>query len=96
MKKFCKYCQEQTDHFGDECLECLDCYSSSESEDELSEHESDIEFINDDSESDYKSESEDESNMVKSSNVIQAKNGRSLFFRKGYESESEEDSEMEY
>ena len=96
MKKFFKYCQEQTDHFGDGCLEFLDFYSSSESEDQLNEHESDIEFINDDSESDYESESEDEPNMVKSSYVIQAKNGRSSFFRTCYESESEEDSEMEY
>ena len=40
MKKFRKYCQEQTDHFEDECLEC---YSLSESEDDssdYSEHES--------------------------------------------------------
>ena len=96
MKKFGKYCQEQTDHFGDECLECFDCYPSSESEDELSEHESDIEFINDDSESDYESESEDESDIVKSSNVIQAKNGRPLFFRTCYDSESEDESDMEY
>ena len=22
MKKFCKYCQSQTEHSGDECLEC--------------------------------------------------------------------------
>ena len=59
MRKFCKYCQEQTDHFGDECLEC---YSLSESEDDssdYSEHESDREFINDESDSDYESDSDD-------------------------------------
>ena len=95
MKKVCKYCQEQSDHFGDEFLECFELIDK-EDEDELSEHESDIEFINDDSESDYESESEDESGMVKSSNVIQAKNGRSLFFRTCYESESEDESDMEY
>ena len=73
MRKFCKFCQEQTDHFGDECLECFELIDE-EDEDELSVHDSDIEFINDDSESDnesenddneslYESESEDESDM---------------------------------
>ena len=59
MKKFCKFCQEPTDHFGDECLEC---YSLSESEDDASvysEHESDREFINDESESDHETDSDD-------------------------------------
>ena len=73
MRKFCKFYQEQTDHFGDEFLECFELID--EEEDELiSVHDSDIEFINGDSESDnesenddseslYESESEDESDM---------------------------------
>ena len=28
MKKFCKYCQSQTEHSGDECLECESLLSS--------------------------------------------------------------------
>ena len=90
MRKFCEDCQEETDHFGDVCLECYYVSDSEDDSSDYSEHESDREFINDDS------ESEDESDMVKSSNVIQAKNERSLFFRTCYESESEDESDMEY
>ena len=59
MKKFCKYFQEQTEHFGDDCLEC-ESLSESESEtSEHSEHESDSDCLNDESESDYESGSDD-------------------------------------
>ena len=69
MRKFCKYCQEQTDHFGDECLECYYVSDSEDDSSDYSEHESDREFINDDSESDYESESEDESDMEYQYNI---------------------------
>ena len=55
MRKLCEDCQEETDHFGDVCLEC---YYLTDSEDD-SEHKSDREFINDESESDYESDSDD-------------------------------------
>ena len=56
MRKFCEDCQEETDHFGDVCLWCT---LVTDSEDDSSEHESDRKSINDESDSDYESDSDD-------------------------------------
>ena len=68
MRKFCKFCQEPTDHFGDECLDCFELIDEEdEDEDELtSVHDSGIEFINDDSESDNESENDDNESLYES------------------------------
>ena len=63
MRKFCKFCQEPTDHFGDECLECFELIDEEDEDELISVHDSDKGFINDDNESLYESESEDESDM---------------------------------
>ena len=44
MKKFCKYCQEKTEHKNDECLEC-ESLSNTESESDYSEEEYDSDFV---------------------------------------------------
>ena len=46
MKKFCKYCQSQTEHSGDECLEC-ESLSSIESVSDYSNDEYESDFIDD-------------------------------------------------
>ena len=59
MRKYCEDCQEETDHFGDVCLECYYVTDSEDDSSDYSEHESDREFINDESDSNYESDSDD-------------------------------------
>ena len=59
MRKFCEDCQEETDHFGDVCLWCTLVTDSEDDSSDYSEYESDREFINDESDSDYESDSDD-------------------------------------
>ena len=50
MKKFCKYCQDKTEHENDECLEC-ESLSNTESESESeSEEEYNSDFVVEDQE----------------------------------------------
>ena len=51
MKKFCKYCQSQTEHSGSDCLECESLSSESMSDYSDDEYESD--FIDDSELSNY-------------------------------------------
>ena len=46
MKKFCRYCQDQTEHNNDECLEC-ESVSSIESVSVFSNDEYESDFIDD-------------------------------------------------
>ena len=66
MRKFCKFCQEPTVHFGDECLECFELIDEEDEDELISVHDSDIGFINDDSESDNESENDDNESLYES------------------------------
>ena len=55
MKSFCKYCQSQTEHSGDECLEC-ESLSSLESVSDYSQDEYESSFIDDGELEEYESE----------------------------------------
>ena len=46
MKKFCKYCQSQTEHSGGDCLEC-ESLSSIESDSDYSQDSYESSFIDD-------------------------------------------------
>ena len=59
MRKFWEDCQKETDHFRDVCLECYYVTDSEDDSSDYSEHESDRESINDESDSDYESDSDD-------------------------------------